>query len=567
MRVSSFKSRFHALPIWIFPILIITTILLASVAFQWSYSPLLPMDDTYIHFVYAQNLVEHGQLMFNYASEKGVGSTSLLWVLMLASGYLLGLPIHVVAKVLGIGSLIIVGIALFLLLNSIWGSTLGLAAAFLITLSGNMLWFALSGMETMLFLALGILALLVYKAERWVLLGIVLGMLILTRPDGLALAIAIGCVDLIRHKTIQKGILVTVAVCVVVCAPWFVYLKWRSGYFLPSSVISKTLTFTVGKSWMMDRNELINIVGRFPPLTYVAMWMIYFLEFSLGGMAFPSPQIDISTVAGMSGYTLSLWAVVGLVGVILPLVISSIKRVPPIRKWSHWLQKQAHQPMFVLLVWTILQNAGYAIIFPIPGTASRYGALNHIVLWLLLVNGFLSIGGRRRLLIWLSIGTIFIATSNTLYWSGVYQANIQHMQNVRKKAAHFVSEYFSPDELCAAYDLGAVRYFSQRPITDMAGLIDPIAAKRIQVGEVDEYLIENGVTCVVWPGRIDTMGKGSWFNLAEIMGLQSTSLFKMKEVAMFEVDYHQWLHGYLPTGNYQAEVTIYQLEEPAESNE
>jgi hypothetical protein len=565
--LASFRSRLDSLPSWIYLILIVATIIVVSALFQWPGTTNFPMDDSYIHVVYAQNLVEHGQLMFNSSSERGVGSTSLLWVLLLASGELLGLPIHVVAKVSGIGSLVIVGVGLFLLLRSTWGSMLALAAAFLITLSGNMLWFALSGMETMLFLALGMLALLVYKAERWFLLGIVLGMLILTRPDGLALAIAIGCIDVLRHKNINKGILVTAGICVVVCAPWFVYLKWRTGYFLPTSVISKTLAFTISKPWIMERNEFLGLVGRFPALTYIGTWMIYFLEFTLCGMAFPPPRIDLSIMTGIPGYTLSLWAVAGLVGVIIPLGIASSRRVPAFHKWSHWLQKDANRPMFVLLVWAIFQNAGYILFMPIPGTASRYGALNHIVLWLVLVNGFLYIGERGRLSFWLGIGILFITISNMVYWSGVYRANIQHMQKVRKTAAHFVNEHFSPDERCAAYDVGAVRYYSQRPIVDMAGLIDPIAGKRMLEGEGDEYLVENGVTCVVWPGRIDTVGQGWWFNLAEIMGIQSTSLFQMKEIAMFEIDYHQWLQGYLPTGNYQASVTVYRLEEPVTSNE
>ncbi len=567
MHLSFFKARLQSLPIWVYLLFLSAIIVMVSLIFQWPDTTIFPMDDTYIHFVYAQNLVEHGQLVFNSTDEKGVGSTSLLWVLLLAGGDLLGLPIHVVAKVLGIGSLVIVGITLFLLLRSIWGSTPAIAAAFLITLSGNMLWFTLSGMETMLFLALGVLALWIYKAERWFLLGIVLGMLVLTRPEGISLATAIGCIELIRQKGIKRGIVVTAVVCILTCAPWFVYLLYRTGYFFPTSVLSKTLTFSVSKPWVMEINEFLGLVGRFPALTYIGTWMIYFLVFTLCGKAFPPPSIDLSTLTGIPGYTLSLWTVVGLVTVIIPLVIASVRRVPALRKWSNWLQQDAHRPMFVLLVWTILQNAAYILFMPIPGTASRYGALNHIVFWLVLVNGFIYYGDRRCLLVWLGIGTIFIASSNTVYWHGVYRANIQHMQNVRKTAAHFVREHFSPDEVCAAYDVGAVRYYSQWPIVDMAGLIDPIVVKRMLAGEGDEYLVENDVTCVIWPGRIDTMGKGWWFNLAEIMGIQSTSLFKMKEVAMFKIDYHQWLQGYLPTGNYQASVTVYRLEVPTTSSE
>ncbi|MDH5506319.1 MAG: hypothetical protein OEZ02_03785 [Anaerolineae bacterium] len=113
------------------------------------------MDDTYIHFVYAQNLAETGRLMFNFAGEPGVGSTSILWVTLLAIGYKLGLSLHITAKVLGITALVLVGQGVYRLLNSKFPALVSLASALMVILSGNMLWFALSGMETLLFLGLG----------------------------------------------------------------------------------------------------------------------------------------------------------------------------------------------------------------------------------------------------------------------------------------------------------------------------------------------------------------------------------------------------------------------------
>jgi hypothetical protein len=65
---------------------IATAVVITSLLFLWPAPFEFPMDDTYIHFVYAQNLVEQGRLMFSFPSEKGVGSTSLLWVLLLAGG-------------------------------------------------------------------------------------------------------------------------------------------------------------------------------------------------------------------------------------------------------------------------------------------------------------------------------------------------------------------------------------------------------------------------------------------------------------------------------------------------
>jgi hypothetical protein len=196
---------------------------------------------------------------------------------------------------------------------------------------------------------------------------------------------------------------------------------------------------------------------------------------------------------------------------------------------------------------------------PIPGTASRYGALNHIVLWLALTVGLFEFVRRARLRwVWLTGGLLVIATANTVYWNGVYDANLDHMQNVRIAAAHFVRDNLSSEDQCAAFDLGAVRYYSQRPLVDLSGLIDPDVGQRFLKGECDRHLIENGINCLVLPGRVGTTD-GGLFDLAQVMGLTTTPLLEMRQVAVFEIDRDRWLQGYLPTNNYQNAVTIYRI--------
>ena len=65
---------------------------------------------------------------------------------------------HWVAKLAGLAGLAAVGIGLYHLLRPLLRPWPALLGSLLVVPSGHMLWFALSGMETMLFLALGILA-------------------------------------------------------------------------------------------------------------------------------------------------------------------------------------------------------------------------------------------------------------------------------------------------------------------------------------------------------------------------------------------------------------------------
>lgn len=504
--------------------------------------------------------------MFNFASERGVGNTSLLWVLLLAGGHTLGLPIPVLAKVLGMASLATVGVGLYVLLRPLWRPLPVFAGALLVALSGNLLWFAFSGMETVLFLALGVLALPIYREKRWGWLGVALGLLTLTRPEGLALAVAIGCVELWRHKGITRDIVVTGVICALICRPWFGYLLWRTGYILPTGAIGKRLSFAIGTRLVVEKNELLAVLGRFPALAYVGLWVSYLLEFALGGMALPPPRVSIGAAVGNPNYTLSLWAVVGWMGVIFPLLFAACRRVGTFRRWSGWIQDRERWPMIVFFTWIVLHNLSYMLFMPVPGTASRYGALNHVALWLVLTVGLLSFVRRPRLLPWLVGGLIVIATANTVYWNGVYDANLDHMQNVRIAAAHFVRDNVSPDEQCAAFDVGAIRYHGRRPVIDLGGLIDPGVGQRFLEGECDRYLVENDVTCLVLPGRTGTTD-GGWFDFARIMGLTTSPLFEIRRVAVFEIDHDRWLQGYLPTANYQPTVTIYRLLATAKDRE
>lgn len=560
-----FTSRFASLSPWLPFAIIVVAVLSVSLWFLWPAPLEFPMDDTYIHFVYAQSLAEQGKLMFNSPDETGVGSTSLLWVLLLAGGHGLGLSMHVLAKVLGMASLATVGVGLYLLLPPSWRPLQALAGALLVVLSGNMVWFALSGMETMLFLALGVLALLAYREKRWGWLGILLGLLTLTRPEGLALAAAIGCVELWCYRGIKRGIVVTGLICALICGPWFGYLLWRTGDILPTSAAGKKLSFTIGIHLIFERNESLAALGRFPALIYVGLWLVYLLEFTLGGMALPPPHISIGTAVGNPNYTLSLWAIVGLVSVIIPSLWAAGRRMGPLRQWLGWVIDSKRRPMIIFLTWIVLHNLGYMLFLPIPGTASRYGALNHVALWIALAMGLFSFVRRPHSWLWLTSGLSVIALANTVYWNGVYDANLDHMQNVRIAAAHFVRDNFSLDERCAVFDVGAMRYYSQRPILDLSGLIDPTLERYLEDG-FDRYLVENGATCLILPGRTGTTDNG-WFDFAAEMGLTTTPLFEMRQVTVFEIHRDRWLQGYLPTNNYQATVTIYRLLAADSSNQ
>ena len=545
------------LPSWLPKTIVVLTILVASSVYLWP-SPLeFPMDDSYIHLVYAENLSEHGRLFFNTVDEKGVGTSSLLWVLILGAGNLAGLSMHWVAKLVGIACLAAVGIGLYELLHPLLSPWVAVGGALLVIVSGHMLWFALSGMETMLFLALGILALLCYRKERWGWLGVALGLLIITRLEGMILALVIGCFDIWRRRGIRSGLVITVAVTCLICCPWILYLWLRTGYFIPTSGIGRHFSNITSIQVATAHSDSLAWLSGFPALTYPLTWIGYSIEFILGGFALPAPYIYIDPGIGSLSYKLSIWAIVGLATVVLPLLWNSCRRLVIYLKSESWEKDMVRLPLLIFLCWVVLHNLCYMVYLPILGSASRYASLNHIALWLAFGLG-ISYAGRSRYKFWLATGLTIIALANTVYWNRVYDANLEHMLNVRIPAAEYIRKQIPDNETCAAFDVGALRYYSQRPLVDLGGLIDPNLIQWFTDGRFDHYLIENKVTCLVIPGRTGTTADGV-VDIAKESGFSQSDLFKLQQIKVFQIDRERWLFGYLPTVNYQSTVTVYKL--------
>jgi hypothetical protein len=542
---------------WLPQVAIVSSILAVASVFLFPLPLEFPMDDSYIHFVYAGNLAERGRLFFNDPGEKGVGSSSLLWVLILAAAQWFGLSMHWAAKVVGLASLAILGVGLYHLLRPLLLPWVALAGALLVTLSGHMIWFALSGMETMLFLALGILALLCYREQRWGWLGVALGVLVITRIEGVILVLVIVGFDIWRYKTMRRGLLVAGALSALICAPWILYLWLRTGYFLPTSGIGRHFSNILSIQIASGRVESLAWLSRFPGLAYPLIWIGYAVEFILGGFALPAPYLEINPGLGPYGYKLSIWAILGLATVVLPLLWISFRRLVIFLKRRGWVTDKARLPLIIFLAWMILHNLGYMIYLPIIGSASRYASLNHIALWLALGLG-VWYARHSRWNYWFAAGLTIIALANTVYWNRVYDSNIDHMLNVRIAAGNYIREQIPTNETCAAFDVGALRYYSQRPLVDLGGLVDPDLMEWYQSGRFDQYLTENNVSCLVIPGQSGTTADGV-IDILKESGLSQSNLYKLQREKVFQIDRQRWLIGYLPTINYQATVTIYKL--------
>jgi len=116
--------------------------------------PALPLDDSFIHFVYARSFAEGAPFRFGLAEGASTGATSLLWPLLLAPFHAAGLHgLSLVWAAWLLGTLFHAATALetFRLAEPLTGRAIALGAAAMSLFYGAFAWFAWSGMETIAF--------------------------------------------------------------------------------------------------------------------------------------------------------------------------------------------------------------------------------------------------------------------------------------------------------------------------------------------------------------------------------------------------------------------------------
>jgi hypothetical protein len=155
--------------------------------------PAYAIDDAWISFRIARNLVEHGVLTYNTGQPPVEGMTNLLWTL-LSTTWIAALPgvdpigpARIVGAVLWIAT-IAVGVPLAARLAAAAGGKPRVAAAvagLLMASSGAMAYHATNGLETALWGLLALASISRALGEgRGAVLGGLLSMLALTRPEG-----------------------------------------------------------------------------------------------------------------------------------------------------------------------------------------------------------------------------------------------------------------------------------------------------------------------------------------------------------------------------------------------
>ena len=201
-----------------------------------------PLDDAWIHQTYARNWAETGQLAY-VVGLPSAGSTAPLWTLWLSVAYRLQIDPYLWTMLLGALTLAISAWLLSRLADRLLPARSGVSwlVGLACVLEWHLIWAAASGMETLLFIALALALIDRVWAESsgWI-IGVLGGLLILTRPEGLLLFALVLAGMLIRSG---RAGLIEVAKAVVafliVLAPGAYFNLQASGSIFPNTFYAK----------------------------------------------------------------------------------------------------------------------------------------------------------------------------------------------------------------------------------------------------------------------------------------------------------------------------------------
>lgn len=214
----------------------------ALIAAHVLWLPRILVDDAFISYRYARNLVDGYGLTFN-PPDRVEGYSNTLWVLLTALGLLCELDPVAWTRAIGAASLMGSLIVAVLLARRWIGTDRGaLAVAFLIAASTALCGSSMTGLETGLytFLVTASVACVVLDHPRMA--SVLMGLASITRPEGVGLCLIALCLcGLLRRREGIRRYLITLGVpCGMMVAAAHLFRLWYFGDWLPNSVRAKS---------------------------------------------------------------------------------------------------------------------------------------------------------------------------------------------------------------------------------------------------------------------------------------------------------------------------------------
>jgi hypothetical protein len=435
-------------------------------------APGFPLDDAWIHQVYARNLATRGEFAF-FAGQPSAGSTSPLWTILLSIGYIARIDFRAWAYLLGaalVGASALVAarladrLSLFHPLSQIPRFTF--YVSLFIVFEWHLAWSAVSGMEIPLFVFLSLLLLeRFYAHERAWVVGLIAALLTLTRPEGIVLAALVGGGILVCHAERSEAsheryarLFALLRVTAIsgsqyglafgaIIVPYLVFNLATSGTILPNTFYAKNVEYAI-------------LFERAP---FIVRWLQLLAVPWLGAAILLAPGA-------------------------VYLAISLARR----RAWR----------ALIPFAWVLLLPALYAARLPVAYQHGRYEMPVVPFIALYGIWGTAALFERIKSWVVRTAWTFSVAAALVVFWligADAYATDVAIINCEMVDTARWVAANAPADAVIAAHDIGALGYFYPRPFIDLAGLVTPDVIPFMRdEGRLREFLYSRGATFAIF---------------------------------------------------------------------
>jgi len=204
-----------------------------------------PLDDTWIHFRFAENFAKGHFFEFNIGTPTP-GTTSPFWVIILSIPFLISSKLILpFSYIIGSVFFLLVGIETYRLSNKLgFEKKYALLISVLTLLAGRLAWSSLSGMEITLFCYLTVIIVKTHLGEIEhnkikIVTGLLLGLAAVTRPETYLLAVIYYLLTVIFLRKVIKqnlvNLVLSLLVFTVIILPYPIFSYAVKGNFLPST--------------------------------------------------------------------------------------------------------------------------------------------------------------------------------------------------------------------------------------------------------------------------------------------------------------------------------------------
>ncbi|MBI3167972.1 MAG: hypothetical protein HYZ22_05805 [Chloroflexi bacterium] len=388
-----------------------------------------PLDDSWIHLTFARNLAEHGEWSFRPGAPSA-GSTSPLWSALLSIGFLLNLEPYIWTYFLGLltmWSLSVVCEITARRLVTTYTAPIPWVGIFIIV-EWHLLWAAMSGMETLLhgLIATLVLSALMMNSRRYLTLGLLTGLSVWVRPDGLTLLGPLVLAVLLDEKDTPTRLRGLLRVLIGFGAVFLLYLFFNlliGGTPMPNTYYAKQAEYAAWQGFPLSRR-----LGEL------------FVQLLVGPSFLLIPGIMMWAVRSVQKRSWSsLLALTWSVGYMLLYML----RLP---MYQHGRYIMPAMPIFFLL------GLLAVVEFAAGKTFKRYQ-------WFVSTLWNISLA---------SVTLLFIVLG-----ARSYAQDVNLIEREMVEPAKWASANLPPEAVVAAHDIGALGYFDGHELIDLAGLVSP----------------------------------------------------------------------------------------------